>query len=391
MRKKNKHTNVFTKLMSTSKEKIVSVGIDVSKDELVVSIILYSLMSQTFRQLTRFTEDNTPAGIGKVIKKIRSKASQNGHCSVRVTMEATGVYYEELALRLFDRHREYHVSVMLPSKAKKLIEGMGNRSKTDRVDADALAQCGAERRLEAWKGIDPYWRELRSLTRTREELQNQKTRLENQIHALTHSGSEAELALESYAVCLEAIKRQVDVLTTQSKAHLRKNKAVWKQVKDLESIPGIGMVTIAAILAETNGFTDFTSIGQLISFSGYDVKLRESGKWKGQSRISKQGNSHIRRAMYMPAMSVSGKVKTGPIREFYDRLAAREGVKGTKMKAQVALQKKLLTYMFILWKKKERFNPDIIDRDRKGRNKKVASPIGETTGDMTTITLPSFA
>jgi hypothetical protein len=96
--------------------------------------------------------------------------------------------------------------------------------------------------------------------------------------------------------------------------------------------------------------------------------------------------------MYMPAMSVSGKVKTGPIREFYDRLAAREGVKGTKMKAQVALQKKLLTYMFILWKKKERFNPDIIDRDRKGRNKKVASPNGETTGDgdMTAIILPSF-
>jgi transposase len=126
--------------MSTSKEKIVSVGIDVSKDELVVSIILYSLMSQTFRQLTRFTEDNTPAGIRKVIKKIRSHASQNGHCSVRVTMEATGVYYEELALGLFDRHEEYHLSVMLPSKAKKLIEGMGNRSKTDRVDADALAR-----------------------------------------------------------------------------------------------------------------------------------------------------------------------------------------------------------------------------------------------------------
>lgn len=376
-------------MKTNSPEKIVSAGIDVSKDELVVSIILYNLLTQEFRQLTRFTEDNTASGIQKVIKKIRSKASQNGHCSVRITMEATGVYYEELALNLFDTHPEYHLSVMLPSKSQKLVEGMGNRSKTDRVDADALSLCGAERRLDAWKGIPPYWRELRKITRTREELQNQKTRLENQIHAMKRSWGDSELALQSLQACLKMVQEQVDVLTRQASKHLREDAEVWEQVKDLKTIPGIGMVTIAAILAETNGFREFVNIGQLISFSGYDVKLRESGKWKGQSRLSKQGNSHIRRAMYMPAMSASGQ-KTGPIRAFYDRLAARTGQNGTQMKAQVALQKKLLTYMFVLWTKKEQFDPEKIQNDRAGVDKKIAPPNGEATGDMTTITLPSF-
>lgn len=357
-------------MKSKAHEKIVSVGIDVSKDELVVSIILYNLLTQKFRQLTRFKEDNTHGGIEKVIKKIRMKASQNGNFPVRITMEATGVYYEELALRLFDDHSEYHLSVMLPSKSQKLIEGMGNRSKTDRVDAGALAECGAERRLDAWKGIPPYWRKLRKITRTREELQNQKTRLENQIHAMKRSWGDSDQALEALQACLKMAKEQVDILTRQARTHLREDKEVWEQVKDLKTIPGIGMVTIAAILAETNGFREFVNIGQLISFSGYDVKLRESGKWKGQSRISKQGNSHIRRAMYMPAMSASGR-KTGPIRAFYDRLAARTGEKGTKMKAQVALQKKLLTYMFVLWTKKEQFDPEKILQDRAGNRKQA--------------------
>ena len=92
----------------------------------------------------------------------------------------------------------------------------------------------------------------------------------------------------------------------------------------LLSIPGVGMVTATTIVAETNGFAAFTSIKQLTSYAGLDVKIAESGNWKGKSRISKVGNSHIRKAVYMPALSKIRKDKQ--TKQFYERLKEKKGV-----------------------------------------------------------------
>ena len=118
----------------------------------------------------------------------------------------------------------------------------------------------------------------------------------------------------------------------------------------LLSVKGIGIVTASIIVAETNGFTGFTSIKQLTSYAGLDVRIRESGKWKGKSKISKHGNKYIRGALYMPSMSY--KTHNKKARLFYDRINQRTG---NGLIAIVAVERKLLGLMYSLWKKEEMF------------------------------------
>jgi len=296
---------------------------------------------------------------------------------VRMSMEATGVYYESFALFVRENHQQIYLSVVLPSQSKKYIESRGLRSKTDKIDAYGLALMGAERKLAAWKGIDPFWRKLRVYTRTRTELLDQRTQLRNQLHALDHSGMETPKAEWALRECIQTISGQIDELTKLIGKLLRSRKDLRSQIACLRSIPGIGTLTIACILAETNGFAEFHKISQLISFSGYDVKIKESGKWAGKPKISKQGSKYIRRTMYMPATTIA-RGNGGAIYELYQRLL---GTHNIKMKAHVAVQKKLLTYMYILWNKQEYFDPDIIRNQRKEHQKKIAPPESEATVD----------
>lgn len=353
---------------------IYSLGIDVSKDKFDACLQTYRLSEQTYEVIARKTFNNTPSGFEAVIKWTVVHTCEAAQ--VRATMEATGVYHEPLALFIHNRHPEIHLSVVLPSKSRKYSESRGLRNKTDKIDAYGLAMMGAERRLDAWGGINPFWRQLRALTRTRVNLMDQRTALRNQLHALDHSGMEAPQARRSLQASIEALSEQIDQLTSEIYAKLRSGKQLQESVNYLNSIPGVGRLTIAAILSETNGFAEFDSISQLISFSGYDVVIRKSGTWTGTPRISKQGSSFIRRAMYMPASAVV-RSGDGPTYELYRRLLSKHDV---KMKAHVAVQKKLLQYMYVLWNKQQPFDPQHI-RNLQAYHNNVAPPKGEATED----------
>jgi len=355
---------------------IYSLGIDISKDDFSACLQRYLLNEQTHQVVTRKTFKNNPSGF-KACMSWLERHTNDQPAPIRMTMEATGVYYEPLALFIQQHHRQVHLSVVLPSQSKKFIGSQGYRSKTDKIDARGLAMMGAERKLDAWKGIDSFWRELRAMSRTRSQLIDQRTRLKNQLHALAHGGYSTPQVTESLLVCVDTISNQIDELTKLIGKHLRSRKDLAESIACLRSIPGVGTLTIATILAETNGFTQFHSISQLISFSGYDVVIRQSGKWSGKPKISKQGSKYIRKAMYMPASAIVRK-ENGPIYAFYKRLLS---VHNVKMKAHVAVQKKLLTYIYVLWTKGEVFNSDEIRNERIRHKRSVAPPKSEATVD----------
>jgi transposase len=356
---------------------IYSLGIDTSKDAFSACLQRYSLSEQTHQVIARKEFKNTLSGFKACMRWVDSHSRKHPGRGIRCTMEATGVYYEPFALFVAEHHRQIHLAVVLPSQAKKYSESRGLRSKTDKIDAYGLALMGAERNLPAWKGIDPFWRKLRALTRTRAELMDQRTQLRNQLHALKHSGRPEPEVEQSLSQCIDTISQQIDRLTQLIGNQLDSREELRPQIAYLKSIPGVGTLTVAAILAETNGFADFCKISQLISFSGYDVVIKESGKWSGKPKLSKQGSKYIRRAMYMPA-NVIVRSEQGPVYELYQRLCARHNV---KMKAHVAVQKKLLSYMYFLWNKQQYFDPQKI-RDQQARHqKKVAPPKGEATVD----------
>ena len=355
---------------------IYSVGCDIDKQNIQVRLLSYDLARQKHRSVSRKSFKNNLSGSKALIKWVY-RCTKDHPGPVRCIMEATGIYHEQLALYVFEHHKEVHLSVVLPSASKKYIASRGLRSKTDAVDAYGLALMGSERRLPRWKGIDRYWRELRQLTRTRVALQEQITQLRNQLHAQTHSGISVEIAQQGLQASIITLKAQRDRLTRHITRHLNARKDMAHQLACLKSIPGVGMLTIAVILAETAGFQYMKSCSQLISFSGYDVVINDSGQRVGKRKISKQGSPHIRRAMYMPASTIVRR-KPASLYGYYNRLVSRHGV---KMKAHVALQKKLLSYMYFLWNNKQLYNPAIYKQTQKRLQKKIAPPIGEATVD----------
>jgi transposase len=80
----------------------------------------------------------------------------------------------------------------------------------------------------------------------------------------------------------------------------------------------------------------------------------QSGNHKGKTKISKKGNSHIRRALYMPAFSVVS-CEQSPFVGLFNRTFERHG---QKMKSYVAVQKKLLVIIYALWKHNSAYEPD---------------------------------
>ena len=127
-----------------------------------------------------------------------------------------------------------------------------------------------------------------------------------------------------------------------------------EEIDRMMTIPGIGELTAVIILAETNGFDLFKNYKQLVSYAGFDVVESQSGARIGKTKISKKGNSRIRRALHMPSLVVI-TYKEKPFLDLFERTYEKHGV---KMKSYVAVQKKLLTMIYYLWKKNEMYNPD---------------------------------
>jgi transposase len=322
-----------------------NVGIDVSKDDVKVAL---SVLSAELRVATRGsrTFPNTEKGFAALRAWVESKKVAG--LEVHYTMEATGVYYEGLAYFLSDQGSLVHVA--LPNHARKYGQSLGVKSKTDRIDALTLAQLGLERTLRRWQPLSPPLRQLRQLTREREALIRARTTGANLLHAYRHQGKPHPAAMARAQEHISFLDGQVKQIEREVKKLTQQEKELQPLFGYLQSIPGVGLLTAAVVVAETNGFAAFSSAKQLVSYAGLDVKLAESGRWKGQSKISKRGNSYLRKALYMPALT---KIRTdAATNAFYERLKQR---KGKPMVAVVAVERKLLALLYTLWKKQEMF------------------------------------
>ena len=113
------------------------------------------------------------------------------------------------------------------------------------------------------------------------------------------------------------------------------------------------------IVAETNGFAAFENVAQLVSYAGYDVVENQSGKRSGKTKISKKGNHRIRRCLHFPAFNMI-TYDVAPFKNLYERVYEKSKI---KMKAYTAVQKKLLAFIYILWKKDEAFDPNYQDKE----------------------------
>ena len=267
-------------------------------------------------------------------------------------MEATGVYHENCAL--YFSERKYNTSIILPTKAKHYLISLGLKSKNDSIDAKGLSKMGAEQCLELWQPMGKFFYELRQFTRQHQNLQEQKTVFNNQLHALELAMNKNKKMIKQQKDIIKLFDKQVKELEKLMKNLIESDEVVKQKVANICKIKGIGLLSVATVLAETNGFELFKNYKQVVSYAGFDVVERESGMSTGKTKISKKGNSRIRRALFMPSF-VAVKHKEKALVDLYERTFAKHGI---KMKSYVAVQKKLLVLIYHIWKKNEEYNSD---------------------------------
>ena len=200
---------------------------------------------------------------------------------------------------------------------------------------------------------DPILRELKGLSRERSFLLKEKQIEQNRLHATESAAYSNKRELKRYGQRLRLIQKQLKEIEKEMELLIQRNTDLKRRIKHLESFPGISFVSAATVVGETLGFTGFTNAKQLTSYAGFDVVLKESGAYKGKTRISKKGNKNIRAALYMPAMTA---VRCNPtLRKFYQRL---KPTKAKPMIALVAVERKLLVLMYSLWKNEMDYDPE---------------------------------
>lgn len=340
-----------------------SLGIDVSKKEFHACLSVIDFNQQVKVKASR-KFDNSLQGFKGLVIWLNKHQKETG-IPLAVVVEATGVYYEACALFLFQTG--YQVSVVLPNKAKQYLKAVGLKTKNDKIDASGLARMGAEQCLEKWQPLADFYFTLRAYTRNHQSLQELKTSLNNQLHADQHSIYSNKMVIKQLRKLITTVEKQLEETQEAINKHLSSKPEVAKKVSDLTSIKGVGIITVATILAETNGFSLFKSVSQLVSYAGYDVVENQSGNRVGKTRISKKGNSRIRRVLHLPAFNLV-RFNIGTFKGFFEQILAKHNL---KMKAYVAVQRKLLVLIYILWKKDQEYISDYCQQRQTFRNEET--------------------
>jgi Transposase and inactivated derivatives len=321
------------------------VGIDVSKDSFEVCIKQLK-DKRSVITATRSFQNDYP-GFEKLLNWTLSKVS-----TPIFVMETTGVYHEDLTHFLYSNDQK--ISVVLANKMKHFGKSLNMKTKTDKADAQMIAQYGLERQLDWWKPMMPQMKNLRDLCRERLSLKKDLVRSKCQIHGLKHAHSTLDVVLQVKEKQISFLESNIQIIENEIIRLTNEDNEFSRRVKNIETIKGLRLLTIVTVLCETNGFTQFNNIRQVVSYAGLDIAERQSGLFKGKTRISKKGNARIRECLYMPALSATSYNE--PIKALYERVVERNPT--IKRKGVIAGMRKLLILIFVLWKKNEAYNAE---------------------------------
>jgi len=321
-----------------------AVGIDVAQKELVVSIgrLLENLSTELYASKVF---PNTKKGYHALIEW--TKKNSDSSVTVQFVMEATGIYHEALAYSLVDR--SCCVVVVLPNKISNYFRTLKVKTINDHTAAEAIARFGLERKLEDWHRPDPTLKKLKQLCRERDQIIQVRTIAKNQLHAEQTEAEPSPSTVKRLKQHILFLNKQVVLVKKEIDVLIKSKEELAHAVKLVTTIPGVGVLTAATVLAETNGFELIRNKKQLTSYAGLDVREKQSGtSVRGKATISKRGNRYLRKAMHLPALAA---LRDDPkFKSLFIRLVEKHGI---KMKAVVAVQRKLLELIFTIYKRKE--------------------------------------
>lgn len=237
---------------------------------------------------------NTEAGFAQLSDWLEGQGADRVHAC----MEATGTYGDALAAYLHERG--HTLSRVNPAAVKAYAQSRLSRTKNDRVDATLIAGFCAERHPPAWQPPAPELRELQALVRRLDSLVEMRVMEENRLSSGIAVAAVRESVEELIAHLTEQIKRTEALI----RSHIDRHPGLRHQRELLDSIPGVGEATAAALLAEVPDLKQYKSAREVAAFAGLVPRERQSGSSvRGRVRLSKIGNARLRKALYFPAIT----------------------------------------------------------------------------------------
>jgi transposase len=271
----------------------LNVGVDVAKDAVVVSCAAQSFPVHSV------TNQRVP-----LLDWLKSLPAGS-----RIGLESTGSYHELLADMA---HAQGHVVFLLnPLDTKHYARAMGNRAKTDRVDAELIARFIAQEHthLRPYTPPTANQRKLDRLIRRRAKIVRIKSSLKLTMNNL--SGFTTEL--KAVLLKLDALIAKIDTAMSAIAAHSPQHEEAQRR---LQTIVGVGPV-VGMALANTLERVPFHNADAFVAFTGFDPRANDSGHKTGRRRLSKRGPGELRRLLFNAAMSGAKTKVWKPIYEHY--------------------------------------------------------------------------
>jgi transposase len=302
----------------------VIVGIDVSKDRLDVHVLADDVQP--------FAVARNGEGLDELNRRLAPLRPKI------VALEATGGFEQVVAASL--AAAGLPLVVVNPAQVRAFAKALGQRAKTDPIDAAVIARFVAATEPEVRPLPDEATRLLADLVGRRRQIVAMLAAERQRLTRLT-----ARHLARSLKRLIAALERELNAVDTEIDTAVRGSPA-WREREDLlSSVPGVGPVVARTLIAE---LPELGALGrkQIAALAGLAPYTRQSGRWKGKTFIG-GGRSSVRTVLFMAAMTAR---RHNPVlAAFYNRLvdAGRP-----KLVALIAVARKMLTILNAILKTK---------------------------------------
>jgi transposase len=305
------------------------IGIDIAKAQLDIA---------ERPQTARWQIARTETGIAALVTRLVQSQP------ALIVLEATGGLEVSVVSALLTA--ALPVVVVNPRQVRDFAKATGRFAKTDRLDAEVLAHFGEALKPAPRPLPDEQQRQLDSLMVRRRQLIDMVVAEQNR---LTSALPTAQTSLQRHIAWLQA---ELDDLEEEVQTLIRQTPAWRERDELLQSVPGLGSVTSASLLAllPELGQLNHKQIAALVGVAPFNC---DSGKHKGK-RIIWGGRADVRSVLYMATLSAT---RFNPlIRTFYQRLVAAGKPKKV---ALTACMRKLLTFLNAIVRSARPWQPNL--------------------------------
>ncbi len=269
---------------------------------------------------------------------------------IHVCLEATGQYGDGVAEYLY--LRGFPVSVVNPARIKHYANSKLRRNKTDKADAQLIAEYCLSQKPTGWSPPPTSFKDLQALVRHLDDLQVTRVQEANRLA----SGIRTSTVIDSLRALLTFLDDQIKQTKKAIQEHIERHQELKRMHALLVTIPGIGKLTAAKLLGEIRNILDFQSARQLAAYAGLTPRNFLSGtSVHKKSRLSKTGNANLRQILYLPA--IVAKKHNPIVHAFCDRLF-QSGLK--PMEVIGAAMRKLLHLVYGILKSGRSFDPNYL-------------------------------